>query len=276
MMHDERARRPAVAGQFYPSDPEELRETVERHLESAGVTPAPEQVAAVIAPHAGYIFSGPTAGFAFARVRGKRPKRVVLLGCSHRHVIDTASVYPDGVFETPLGDFPIDRAFAQEFVATAGAHASTEPHLHEHALEVELPFISVAIGQVPIVPILFGGRPGAWHAKAGEALAGLVDDDDLVVASTDLSHYLTEDEANALDRHSLDTVLGQDWRKFADSIVSGACSTCGATAVAAAMTYALARNASDWRLLNYSTSARTSGDYDRVVGYAAISMERPA
>jgi len=275
-MSNEMTRRAAVAGQFYPGEPAELRRTVEQHMERTGVVPAPERVVAVIAPHAGYIFSGPTAGFAFARVQGKQPKRVVLLGCSHRHVIDTASVYPGGVFETPLGEFPIDESFALAFAEATGAHASTEPHLHEHALEVELPFISVAIGQVPIVPILFGGRPSKWHAKAGEALAGLVEDDDLVIASTDLSHYLSEEEANALDRHSLDTVMTQDWQQFADSIASGACSTCGATAITAAMTYALSRNASQWQLLDYSTSAKTSGDYDRVVGYAAISMERAA
>lgn len=268
-------RKPGVAGQFYPREPHRLRETVEEHLEAATVSPAPERVVALVAPHAGYIYSGPTAGYAYARVRGKKPSRVVLLGCSHRHYVDTASVYTGGAFETPLGTMPIDDAFAQALAKKAES-ASVEPHLLEHSLEVQLPFLQMAIGHAPIVPVLFGARAGNWHGEFGAALAEMVDDSDLVVASTDLSHYLRQEEAERVDKESINAVLRQDWVAFNRESAAGRCSLCGTAAVTVAMAFALARSAKTWKLLDYRTSAAASGDYDRVVGYAAISMERDA
>jgi AmmeMemoRadiSam system protein B len=268
-------RRPAVAGQFYPDDPYTLEKTVDGFLESAKVLPAPGRVVTIVSPHAGYIYSGPTAGHAFARVRGKRPKRVVLLGCSHRYAINTASVFSTGEFDTPLGAFPVDGAFAKE-LAIALNSVSIEPHLMEHSLEVQLPFLARAIGIVPIVPVLFGSPAGPWHAKMGEVLARMLDESDLVVTSTDLSHYLDEPSANAIDHRSIDAVLMKDWHAYAQGIREKSCSMCGAAAVTAAMTLARARHAEDWKLLDYRTSAAASGDYNRVVGYAALSMERAA
>lgn len=268
-------RRPAVAGQFYPDDPYTLEKTVDAFLETAGVQPAPGRVVTIVSPHAGYVYSGPTAGHAFARVRGKRPKRVVLLGCSHRYAIDTASVFTTGEFDTPLGPFQIDEPFARE-LALALDSVSIEPHLLEHSLEVQLPFLARAIGFVPIVPVLFGSPAGPWHARIGEVLARMLDASDLVITSTDLSHYLNEPSANAIDHRSIDAVLGKDWRAYAQCIQEKTCSMCGAAAVTAAMSLARARHAEDWKLLDYRTSAAVSGDRNRVVGYAAISMERAA
>lgn len=266
-------RRPAVAGRFYPDHPVELRETVEKCIGVAGVDAAPERVAAIVAPHAGYVYSGATAGYAYARVRGKKPNRVILLGCSHRFALDTASVFTRGAFETPLGTFPIDEDFADKVAEETGAE-TTEPHLMEHALEVQLPFLYVALGEVPIVPVLFGSPPARWHAQMGEKIAGLAEEDDLLVASTDLSHYLSEHEAHRRDKQSLDTLLSKDWNAYSVGIATGACAMCGSPAITAAMTYSLAQGADEWILLDYRTSADASGDHDRVVGYAAVSMER--
>ncbi len=268
--------RPAVvAGQFYRGDPQGLRRDVDAYIAESDVSPMPERVAAMIVPHAGFIYSGPTAGFGYARVRGKRPKRVVLLGCSHRYAIETASVFESGGFETPLGVFPIDEPFAKALAAKT--HSCTaQPHMYEHALEVQLPFLWAALGEVPIVPVLFGGPANAWHEEVGTTLAGMLDPQDLVIASTDLSHYLSEEEANAIDRHSIDTILSQDCKALVAGIAEDECSMCGGSAVVAAMACALARGATSWSLLDYRTSAKTSGDYSRVVGYAAITMEYAA
>ncbi len=268
-------RKPAVAGQFYPHDAERLRQAVEQYMTASGVEPAPEQVVAIVAPHAGYIYSGATAGFAYARVKGKKPKRVVLLGVSHRHHIGTASIYAEGAFDSPLGAFPVDEAFADALEREIGSEPE-DAHLIEHGLEVQLPFLAVAVGIVPIVPVLFGGASADWHAKAGEAIAGMVEEDDLVVASTDLSHYLNEEEANEIDRHSLDVIMTRNWRDVGAGVLSRECSMCGTSAVVATMAFAKARHAEDWNLLDHRTSAEASGDYDRVVGYAALSMERAA
>ena len=215
-----------------------------------------------MSPHAGYIIRADGGPCVRARAR-QEVTRVVLLGCSHRYAIETASVFASGEFNTPIGAFSIDEAFARDLAEATGS-ASVEPHLPEHSLEVQLPFLARAVGFVPIVPVLFGSPAGPWHAKMGEALARTLDAADLVVASTDLSHYLSEAGANAIDRRSIDAVLAKDWRAYAQGIRDQSCAMCGAAAVTAAMTCARALHANGWKLLDYRTSGAASGDYGRV------------
>lgn len=266
-------REPAVAGQFYPAGPEELERTVRGFIKDARVEPAPEAVQAIVAPHAGLMYSGATAGHAYARVQGKQPGRVILAGCSHRERIRGASVYAEGAFRTPLGDLPVDAAYAGALARKTGS-ASTSAHQFEHALELQLPFLVALFGAVPIVPVLFGPECTGWHQEVGRFMAETVGDTDLLVVSTDLSHYHAQPDANRLDQAAIDAVLSKDWQGFVSCIASGQGAMCGATAVAVGMSYALARGADTWRLLDYRTSGEASGDYDRVVGYAALSMER--
>jgi len=268
-------RRPVVAGQFYPRNAQELREDVEQYLNDADVEPAPGATVAVVVPHAGYIFSAWTAGFAYGRVRGKKPKRVIVVGCSHRHPIRTASVWDKGAFDTPLGSFPIDEAFAAE-LAQQWESKSIEPHMPEHSIEVQLPFLDVAVGLVPIVPVLFGSPATQWHAEAGAKLAEMVDKTDLVVASTDLSHYLREEDAHQIDKRTVDAVLSRDTADVINGLRHDTYSMCAGSAVVAAMAFADACGAEACSLWDYRTSAETSGDYNRVVGYTAITMERAA
>ena len=268
-------RRPVVAGQFYPRNAQELRDSVQQYLSDADVEPAPEFVVSVVVPHAGYIFSACTAGYAYARVRGKKPKRLIVMGCSHRHPIRTASVWDKGAFDTPLGSFPIDEAFARE-LAEQWESKSAEPHLPEHSIEVQLPFLEVAVGLVPIVPVLFDSQATQWHAEAGAKLAAMVDETDLVVASTDLSHYLCEEDAHQIDKRTVDAILSRDTDDVIDGLRHDTYSMCAGSAVVAAMAFAGACGAEACSLWDYRTSAETSGDYNSVVGYTAITMERAA
>lgn len=265
-------RRAVVAGRFYPDVPESLTAAVDEYLDTADVEPAPNHVAAIVAPHAGYPFSGPTAGCAYARVRGMKPRRVILIGNSHRYQLDTASVVTAGAFESVLGDLQVDAPFAAK-VAVQLDSVNTEPHVLEHALEVHLPFVRRVFGDVPIVPILFGAHASVWHARAGETLASMSEEGDLLIASTDLSHYHDQAEANALDRRSLDVMMAKDIEAYTASVTDGTCLMCGSSAVVAAMAYAKVRGAEDWTVLDYRTSAEASGDFNSVVGYAAVSME---
>ncbi len=268
-------RHAAVAGQFYPGHAATLRADVTRYIRESGVEPAPDRTAGIIAPHAGYMYSGPTAGFVFARIQGKQSTRAVILGRSHRYPFEGASVYAGDAFETPLGLAKVDVDFARTLAEECGGMPDT-PHHAEHALEVQVPFLQVAMPDTPIVPVLFGSDPDEWHIRLGERLAAMLDPSDLVVASTDLSHFLSEARANAIDRHTIDVILGQDCRAACAGVADDTCSMCGGTAVVTAMACALAMGANDWRLLDYRTSGAASGDYHRVVGYAAISMERVA
>jgi AmmeMemoRadiSam system protein B len=266
-------RKPAVAGQFYPGSAQEIEKLVNRYLDEAGEAPDAQKVGVLISPHAGYAYSGRTAGYAFSRIRGAKPNRVILLGCSHRYEIATASVFDSGAFETPLGVFPVDEKFASVLTREFKSETSL-PHRNEHCLEVMLPFLWITVGNVPIVPVLFGSPPEKWHENAGRILASLVDEDDLVIASTDLSHFLPDSEAHQIDKTTLDTLLSKNCEDMRQSLAAGVSSMCGASAVIAAMSYANEKGYNEWSLLDYQTSASTSGDYERVVGYAAVSMER--
>jgi MEMO1 family protein len=269
-----RIRKPAVAGRFYPADATVLRTTIERHLAAAPVEPAPTAVAAVISPHAGYPYSGLTAAHAFKRLLGKAPTRVVVLGCSHQFHFEGISLFDHGGYETPLGVVPVDEELT-EYLADCFGNVCPEAHYGEHALEVQVPFLQAVLqGEFQLVPVLFGGPPNEMQRTMGTELAKCLGEDDLVIASTDLSHFLCEKDANKIDRYSLEQVLTQDEENLCDGVADERCSLCGASAVVAAMAYANAAKATQWQLLDYRTSAWASGDTSRVVGYGAISMER--
>ncbi len=265
-------RLPAVSGQFYPSNPSSLLAQVSMYIEQSGVSPSTHRVLSIIAPHAGYMYSGPTAGFAFSRIRGQKINRVILIGRSHRYSFDGLALCEYDTFSTPLGEFPIDNAFYDKLKKNLPCCINNS-HLYEHCLEVMLPFLFVSIGTVPIVPILLGEEPSQEHFEHGKALASLSQNGDLLIASTDLSHYLPEEEANKIDYYTIQTILEKDIEKIIRGIKNETCSMCGASAVVFAMGYASYFGNYDVHLLNYSTSGKTSGDYSAVVGYASMSFE---
>lgn len=261
-----------VAGQFYPGRPEALQAVINQYLAAATVEAAPERVCALVAPHAGYIYSGPTAACAYARVRGGAPRRVVLLGVSHRHYFPGLSLCDEDYYETPLGRVPLDTAFAERLRAEFTC-VGVNAHDLEHTLETQLPFIQQVLGRVPIVPVLLGTRPSKAHIHFGEHLATLLDRQDLLIASTDMSHFHPEATARQLDSHSIDRVLSGDLPVLISELCEEQCSMCGGSAVAAVLAYANAKGATRRLLLHQATSAAESGDYSRVVGYAAFSFE---
>ncbi len=270
--------RPACeAYRFYPGDSEVLREMVAGFLREASMPAAPRRCRVVVAPHAGYVYSGVTAGRAYARLRGARPERIVLMGVSHQYRFSDLSIYSGDAFESPLGLVPLDRLFIEELLHGAESDLSPEgdhPHLREHTLEVQIPFVQTLFPGIPIVPILFGSAAGLRYEHIGCRIASLLGPDDLVVASTDLSHFLSEEEANAIDRRSIDAVLVGDVHELIQGLRDGSLSMCGGAAVVAALACATALGATRRSLLDYRTSAAVSQDYGRVVGYAAIAFEQ--
>jgi len=257
-------RRPAVAGQFYPDDPAVLRRAVRQYLDEARLPADLGPVRAVIAPHAGYIYSGPIAGFAFKALEGLPRKRwtVFLLGPSHRAYFSGVALGGYAAFRTPLGDVPVAQERVAELVARSPHYIrAPEAHRAEHCLEVELPFLQVVLPEFQLVPMLFGEvAPQA----VGADLAEILGEDDLVVVSTDLSHYLPYSEAGRLDRALLEALLAGDQRAV------GSGEACGRAPVVACME--LARRLG-WKsvLLDYRSSGDTAGDKWQVVGYAAVA-----
>ena len=261
-----------VADQFYPGDPDELRTIVETYIEEADTEQAPQLVSCMVIPHAGYIFSGPTAGCGYKRIQRATPSRVVLLGVSHRYRFDGVSLYDGEAFDSPLGEAKIDREFYAELEKEFTVEGP-RPHEHEHTLETQIPFLKCALGNVPIVPVLFGVTAGSLHIALGQKLAAMLSPGDLVIASTDLSHFLEEAAANEIDSSTIEAIVAGDAAGLVAGLREETYSMCGAAAVVTALSCATARRATTRTLLDYRTSAAVSGDYGRVVGYAAITME---
>jgi len=255
-------RPPAAAGTFYPSNPIDLAATVET-LMDAVVTPAGEpRPLAIVVPHAGYVYSGPVAAEAFARVRRIDARRVVVLGPAHFVPLRGTAVPAASAWRTPLGAVQIDPGL-RETAERAGAATRDRPHAPEHAIEVQLPFLMRALGPGwTLLPVAVGH---ASPRPVADLLDRLADDVDLLVVSTDLSHYLDEASARDADRRTADAVLRLD----PDGV--GEDAACGGYALRGLLAFA-ARHVWTPRLLRLGTSADASGDTSSVVGYGAFSF----
>jgi AmmeMemoRadiSam system protein B len=259
----------AVAGQFYPGDPDELRSMVRRQLDEAAgrlgpsTAPAPH---ALIAPHAGYVYSGPVAASAYARVaaRADEIERVVLLGPAHRVASRSMALPSVDGFATPLGVVPIDRDLRAAALLRPGVVVDDRPHADEHALEVHLPFLQVLLGEGwALLPVVVG------HVRASD-VADLLDalwggPETLVVLSTDLSHYHDHDTARRLDAATAATVLARRWSDLEPDGACGAFPLRGLLVEADRLDLPV-------ELIDLRTSGDTAGDRRRVVGYGAFSV----
>jgi AmmeMemoRadiSam system protein B len=258
-------RPPAVAGQFYPRDPDRLRAEVEQLLDQA----APVDVVApkaLIAPHAGYIYSGSVAAAAFATLRGHAAatRRVVLIGPAHYVPLRGLAVPEVDGFETPLGRVPVAQDALADLADLPFVARTDAPHRPEHALEVELPFLQVLLHSFEFVPLLVGeARP----QEAAEALS-LVwgGPETLVVVSSDLSHFLRDEAARRLDAATAAAIERGDWAGL------GPTDACGYLAIAGLLVEARRRGLTARRLA-LSNSGETAGSRDRVVGYGAWVLE---
>ena len=259
-------RPPAAAGLFYPAAAAELADTVDALLAAAaeGSAPMPgSRPRALIVPHAGYRYSGAVAAAAYARLAGRPAARVVLLGPAHFVPVTGCAVPRTTAWRTPLGQVSIDTTARDRALAVRGVYADEEPHAREHALEVQLPFLLRSVGgQVPVLPVAAHASPAAI-ADLLDAIAA--ESDTIVVASTDLSHYLPDAETRRRDARTVDAVLRLRPDLVADH------SACGAAALRGLLSWARG-SALTPALLAQGTSADAGGDPHRVVGYAAFAF----
>ncbi|MCU0608531.1 MAG: AmmeMemoRadiSam system protein B [Chitinispirillaceae bacterium] len=251
-------RNPAVAGQFYPADPRELRHDVEQYI--AGGAPLPVAPQIIISPHAGYVFSGPVAGKGFAAV-DRSIKTVILMGPPHHVPVQGVSVSSASFFETPLGKVPVDRDRVRKLLANTLVQSSDRAHGPEHSLEVQIPFLQVRLSSFSIVPLLVGETD---PEKAAACILPLVDEHTLLVASSDMSHYMPQKQARAEDDRSIADILS--------GRIHGHIDACGEMPIRVAMICAKKMGLSP-KLIDKRTSFETAPQYgsgDRVVGYASI------
>lgn len=261
-------REPAVAGRFYPGDPEVLRRSVEALL---GPPVEPRPALALVGPHAGYVYSGEIAGRTWARVTV--PRRVVLLCPNHTGEGAPCSLWPGGGWRLPTGVVPVDDALVAAIVARCGATLDRDAHLHEHALEVHLPFALARQPALRIAALCLSGASLAECRALGEGLAAVVrhsDEPVLLVASTDMSHYIAADEAAVLDGMALARVEALDPEGLHRTVRGHHISMCGVLPTTAVLFAARALGAREVERVRYGHSGERSGDYARVVGYAGL------
>jgi AmmeMemoRadiSam system protein B len=257
-------RPPAVAGTFYPSDPAELRSTVEDLLARATPTTLARPVKALVVPHAGYIYSGPVAatGYRALQPQAGAITRVVLLGPSHRVAFQGLALPGVDTFATPLGPIPVDGDAVRKAALLPGVVTLPGAHALEHSLEVHLPFLQVVLGPFTLVPLCVGDAPPGVVASVLDALWGGAET--LLVVSSDLSHYLEHAAARTTDART----VAQLAALRADITHSQAC---GATPLNGLMVLASRRHL-EVTPLDVRSSGDTSGTRDRVVGYASLAL----
>jgi len=278
---DEKAavRRPAVAGQFYPAQRDELRQMVDQFLAEAAVPTLPGELVALVAPHAGYIYSGKVAAHSYALLKGRKFERVVVIAPSHFEAFPFVSVYNGDAYATPLGSVPVDKDFAAKLAKSNSLiQVSTRGHTPageqgEHALEVELPFLQRTLGEFKLVPIVMGEQNYEIERALGVALAKMVKGTNtLIVASSDLSHYHPYDEASKMDHKTLKAIEDWDYLTLSENLELRVWEACGGGPIVATMIAAERLGAKQARLLKYANSGDTTGDKSRVVGYGAVAF----
>jgi AmmeMemoRadiSam system protein B len=262
-------RPPAVAGLFYPAEPQELSRCLGEMLRQAqpraAGRPAPK---AIIAPHAGYVYSGPIAASAYALLAqaAARIARVVLLGPAHRVALRGLALPGAHAFATPLGTVELDEDGVAALERLPQVRVSAQAHALEHSLEVHLPFLQTVLPSFRVVPLVVGSASAEEVAEAIERLWG--GEETAIVVSSDLSHYLSYDDARAVDRETARAILA-----LATAISHE--QACGATPVAG-LALSARRRGMRAELLDLRNSGDTAGDRSRVVGYGAFAFYEPA
>jgi hypothetical protein len=278
MNFDMTIRPTAVAGTWYPGIAGALTRDVDDYLAAASDGPA-GTVQAIIAPHAGLMFSGPVGAYAYKAARRGDFDVAVLVGPSHFVAFEGVALWPDGGFDSPLGAARIDAAGAAAVARSPIVQAMPSAHRKEHSLEMQLPFLRRVHPELPIVPLLIGFQ----HRQTIDALADAIvrafaDRRALLIASTDLSHYFDAETAKTLDGCVQEHVAAFDAEGLLDRFEQypeherGRYVACGGGAAIAVMKAARGLGATGGRVLKYAHSGEVSGDYDGVVGYLAAAF----
>ncbi len=270
--------RPSIlAGTWYPADKNELLEMINKFLASAHIPVIKGKIKAIIVPHAGYVYSGSVAAYAFKAIKGKMYKRVVMIGPCHRSFFYGVSVNLQKGYKTPLGIVPVDIEFAKKLIQESDQIRYVPmAHAFEHCLEIELPFLQVVLKKgFKIVPILMGEQDIYTCKKLADAILRLLKNDKeptLILASSDLSHYHSYKEAVHMDRILIQHVKQIDPDGLNTDTINGICEACGKGAIMTVLFIAQRLGVKKALLLKYANSGDVTGDHSRVVGYMSAVL----
>jgi MEMO1 family protein len=269
-------RQPAVAGRFYPSHPPRLRAEVESYLSPGGDAGPDPKIRALgcVVPHAGYMYSGHVAGAVYRRL--DLPQRVIILCPNHTGMGEPLAIMSRGAWSTPLGDVAIDETLSDELKrAMPLLSEDEEAHRSEHALEVQLPFLQVLRPDFQFVPVAVGTSNFEVLSALGVAIGNLLGAEKervLVIASSDMNHYESDDITRIKDGRAIDQLLAMNPRGLYDTVHEEQISMCGYGPAVIMLTATRKLGAKHAELIRYATSGDVSGDKDMVVGYAGIAV----
>jgi len=265
-------RKPAVAGQFYEASPSGLTRQVNEFLEADAKK---ETAIGIVSPHAGLMYSGRVAGSVYSRIN--IPRTFILLGPNHTGLGQPVSIMSSGFWNMPTGALKIDEELSGKLMKGSDIVSDDSlAHMMEHSLEVQLPFVLYYSSDVSIVPVTMMPVPLDVCRVVGEALADAVRDSDYpvtIVASSDMSHYVSDSAARKKDRKAIDRILALDPAGLYKTVMDEDISMCGVLPVTTMLFAAKKLGASEAVLVKYMTSGEVSGDYDYVVGYAGVVVK---
>ncbi len=266
-------REPAVAGMFYPASSSKLKEDVQQLLDDYKPQEKFENVVGIVSPHAGYVYSGRTAAFAFNAIEKKKYKTVVIISPSHREYFAGISIYNGDAYRTPLGDVPVNKEISKRI--SAGSKIIFEGingHQTEHAVEVQIPFLQMVMNNFSIVPIVMGDQNKMYINELSQRLAGVMDDETLIIASSDLSHFHSKEQADKRDSIVEKRIAEFDYNNLQNDLETGKCEACGGGPIVAMMKTADLFNKKKSKVLSRTDSGDVTGDNSEVVGYLSAVL----
>ncbi len=270
-------REPSVAGTFYPRNPDVLKADIETYLGKVPPADIDGDIRGLISPHAGYMYSGPTAAYGYKALDGRRYDTVIILAPSHRSFFIGAAVQGTGAYKTPLGLVDIDADLADALMKAGDlVHADAKMHRGEHSIEVQVPFLQCVLPDFKIVPLIMGS---AQDPQGSIDLGSLIyetikgrEGEYLILGSTDLSHYYSYGMAVTLDKAAIELIERFDIKGLAQGLTQARYEACGAGAILAAMTVCERLGATQARALNYANSGDVTGEMSGVVGYVSCVL----
>jgi len=272
-------RKSPIAGTWYPGDKQKLVKQVEDYFSLAQPSAVKGRIVVLISPHAGMQYSGQAAACGYKLLRGKKITRVIMLGPSHYAGFRGIATSAEDFYETPIGRIKVDRGISDALYKNTLFKGPRTAELQEHSLEMQLPFLQVALGEFTLVPLVVGELSSKEYADAAQAIAPYLDSSTVVVASSDFTHYgfrfgyqpfkdHPRENLKKLDGGAIDKILAKDFKGFLSYVDETGATICGARPIG--MVLKLLSPAAKGTLLSYYTSGDLTGDFDTSVSYATI------
>lgn len=261
-------REPQVAGMFYPSDPKELKTQIKGYLNNVKIEEDLGHVAGIVSPHAGYVYSGKTAAYAYKTIENQKFNNVIVISPSHREYFQGVSIYSGDAYRTPLGDIPINKSLREKIISENSLiFSGLEGHGPEHALEVQLPFLQVLLPNFQLIPMVIGDQRKEFIFELADILYKNIDEHTLLVASSDLSHFYSKSRANHLDTKVIDHINDFKYDELQSDLESKRCEACGGGGIVALLKALKMKDYKNSKVIAHTDSGDITGDDSEVVGY---------